>query len=90
MFLHHTGTIMAYQYHYIAVAMVMTIALFGSALAAAPGDEDSDCIGNSHQNVYQDTWRVLMDSFNYRELIQSAVGRWSTLSVDGDPNTVRW
>ena len=81
--------IMVNKYNYITVAMVMTIAIFGHAMAAAPGDEDSDCIVRSHQNTYQNTWKVLMDSFNYKEIIHSTKGTWKTFSVDGDSNAVR-
>ena len=68
------------------LALVATLLLSG-ALAAAPGDESDTCLGD-----YPSTLRVLMDSYNYENLLEDRrVGNqapWIEIDFDGDGRSV--
>ena len=69
--------------------------MFGLSSAQAPGDEDvAQCIVNqTYTHTYPDNWRVLMDSWNYEQLLPGHSGLpiagavWTDASCDTNDNT---
>ena len=80
------------------ILLLMTLMLVRRLQAQAPGDEDDRCtVDHTSPQVYPDTVRNLMDSYNYEQLlpgngtgnpvIQGAV--WNDRSYDGNDETNR-
>ena len=78
------------------ILLLMTLMLVRRLQAQAPGDEDDRCtVDHTSPQVYPDTVRNLMDSYNYEQLlpgngtgnpvIQGAV--WNDRSYDGNDET---
>ena len=78
--------------------LLSLLMMSGPCSAQAPGDEDDRCtVDHTSPQVYPDTVRNLMDSYNYEQLlpgngtgnlvIQSAV--WNDRSYDGNDETNR-
>ena len=73
---------------YLQLSIV--VALITGCSAQAPGDEDvTRCIESStYAHTYPDSWRVLMDSWNYEQLLPGHSGQpiagavWTDASCD--------
>ena len=62
---------------------MLVIASLTGTWGQAPGDETQVCVTGTAAKTYPDNWRLLLDNWNYRNLlgVQSAV--WT---VDDDDN----
>ena len=69
---------------------IIVVALIAGCSAQAPGDEDvTRCIESStYAHTYPDNWKVLMDSWNYEQLLPGHSGQpiagavWTDASCD--------
>ena len=76
--------------------MLQISVLVGLCSAQAPGDEDvRRCIESStYAHTYPDNWKVLMDSWNYEQLLPGHSGQpiagavWTDASCDNNDNTL--
>ena len=72
----------------------IVVVLITGCSAQAPGDENiTECINDmSFAHPYPDNWKVLMDSWNYEQLLPGHSGRptagvWTDASCDNNDNT---
>lgn len=76
--------------------VIFLLAGISYVLAVAPGDFESRCRSNSvsggkNLRDFPDNWKILMDTYDYRQLYQPAgrIGRfWVNKDIDGDGQTV--
>ena len=78
----------------LQICLAIVPALVGLSSAQAPGDEDvARCIESStYAHTYPDNWNVLMDSWNYEQLLPGHSGQpiagavWTDASCDNRDN----
>ena len=79
---------------FIALLLVLLTLLVEATWQAAPGDEDAVCVAAARSEAppYSPARRVLMDTYNYRDLLTESEGGgsvWRTLDVAGEGQGVR-
>jgi len=79
-------SVLLYFYH--AQIFLLSVHI-GLCSAQAPGDENHTCFENhTYAHTYPDNWRVLMDSWNYEQLLPGHSGQpiagavWTDASCD--------